>query len=151
MNKSFKDYVRTQFEKHCDENIELASNKWVAEAYDKVETNRNHPCFHKMYHNQLWCVRKPSSKSKRVSKFAVLLHCFVGKQRADVIKNQGCHQIPCSLKADIGIPWETVNNGSIRNIFFIFFYANVFFINVNILIMIRICFPLYPLIHFYPL
>ena len=53
INKPFKDYLQTQFEKHCDENIELyISNKltaskrrvlvtkWVAEAWEKIKTNK---------------------------------------------------------------------------------------------------------------
>ena len=53
INKPFKDYLRTQFEKHRDENIELyISNKltaskrrvlvskWVAEAWEKIKTNK---------------------------------------------------------------------------------------------------------------
>ena len=53
INKPFKDYLPTQFEKHCDENIELyISNKltaskrrvlvtkWVAEAWEKIKTNK---------------------------------------------------------------------------------------------------------------
>ena len=53
INKPFKDYLRTQLEKHRDENIELyirnkltASRrqvlvtKWVAEAWEKIKTNK---------------------------------------------------------------------------------------------------------------
>ena len=53
INKPFKDYLRTQFEKHRDENFELyISNKltaskgrvlvtkWVAEAWEKIKTNK---------------------------------------------------------------------------------------------------------------
>ena len=53
INKPFKDYLQTQFEKHRDENIELyinnkltASkrqvlvNKWVAEAWEKIKINK---------------------------------------------------------------------------------------------------------------
>ena len=53
INKTFKDYLRTQFEKHRDENIELyISNnmiaskrrvlvtKWVAEPWEKIKTNK---------------------------------------------------------------------------------------------------------------
>ena len=53
INKPFKDYLRTQFEKHRDENIEfyisnrLTASKrrvlvttWVAEAWEKIKTNK---------------------------------------------------------------------------------------------------------------
>ena len=53
INKPFKDYLRTQFGKHRDENIELYINnkltsskrqvlvtKWVAKAWEKIKINK---------------------------------------------------------------------------------------------------------------
>ena len=53
INKPFKDYLQTQFKKHCNENIEryisnkltvskrrVLVTKWVAEAWEKIKTNK---------------------------------------------------------------------------------------------------------------